>query len=141
MLEVLEKYKEKGEFSLGLNDNLNNQCNAPKDSSGIYLVFAKKVQLNHLIYIGISGRKSNDNEIIHRSDGIRGRIIKGIQFGESRRNSWQKQMKLKGLNRIYIKWYVTHGKFNDDFPREIEHNLLTKFHELSGLLPLWNKAF
>ncbi|KYG72658.1 hypothetical protein [Roseivirga spongicola] len=141
MLEFLERYQVKGEFSLGLNENLNDQCNAPRKWSGIYLVFAKKIQLNHLIYIGISGRKGPNGKIIHRSDGIGGRIVKGKQFGEARRNSWQKQMRLAGFDRIYIKWYVTHGEVDIDFPREIEHDLLTKFHEASGQLPLWNKSF
>tara|TARA_B110001469_G_C9401481_1_gene206257 strand:- start:38 stop:223 length:186 start_codon:yes stop_codon:yes gene_type:complete len=57
MLEVLEKYKEKGSFVFKGEDRLSAQCNAPKDSSGIYTIYAEEIKPENLIYIGISGRE------------------------------------------------------------------------------------
>ena len=91
MFKYLEKYKEKGVFEYLQNDNLSSCCNAPKENSGIYLIYSDTVSLANLIYIGISGREGSNGEIIHRKDGLSGRIVKGKQFGELRRNSWSKK--------------------------------------------------
>ena len=139
MLRELEKYKEQGEFSFGIDDRLSVQCNAPRHSSGIYIIYANDISPSSLIYVGISGREGADGNIVHRKDGIGGRIIKGKQFGDSRRNSWSLQMKVDQIETLHIKWYVTYGKFNKDFPRPIEHMLLEWYLASKGHLPLWNK--
>jgi hypothetical protein len=115
------------------------QCNAPKNSSGIYTIYAEEIKPENLIYIGISGREGTDGQIIHRKDGIGGRIVKGKQFGEPRRKSWPEKMKEDGISKIHVKWFVTYGRLNQDFPRPIEYRLLRLSLALSGKLPLWNK--
>ena len=139
MFKYLEKYKERGEFQFCCDNNLSSCCNAPRHSSGIYLIFANELILQNLIYIGISGRQGTQNEIIHRKDGLGGRIVKGKQFGEPRRNSWSKKMNEDGIKKIIVQWYVTHGKFNEDFPRPLENKLLNMVLKKERKLPIWNK--
>ncbi|MFC5193752.1 hypothetical protein ACFPH8_00285 [Bizionia hallyeonensis] len=138
MFKYLDKYKEQGEFEYNVVDNLSSCCNAPRQGSGIYLIFADSARLDNLIYIGISGREGSQGEIIHRKDGLGGRIVKGKQFGEARRNSWSKKMKEDGFKKIIVMWYITHGQFNSDFPRPIEKKLLLILLLKNGKLPLWN---
>jgi hypothetical protein len=139
MFKYLEKYKDKGVFEFNLCDRLSSCCNAPNHSSGIYLIFADNLELDKLIYVGISGREGNQGEIIHRKDGLGGRIVKGKQFGSARRNSWPKKMQEDGFEKIIVKWYVTYGQFNQEFPRVIEYKLLNILLQRTGRLPLWNK--
>lgn len=96
------------------------------------------MSLENLFDIGISGRQGSQGEIIHRKDGLGGRIIKGKQFGEPRRNSWSRKMNEDGFRKIIVQWYVTHGKFNEDLPRPIEKKLLTLLLLHRGRLPMWN---
>lgn len=139
MFKYLEKYKQKGVFEYSPSDNLSNCCNTPRHSSGIYLIFANQLELDALIYIGISGREGSHGEIIHRKDGLGGRILTGKQFGEARRNSWAKRMNEDGFKKIIVMWYVTYGEFNQDFPRTLEDKILNILNHHYGKLPLWNK--
>jgi hypothetical protein len=139
MLKSLELFKEKGQFEFTTIDNLSNCCNAPRHSSGVYLIFAEKIKTSNLIYIGISRRESPEGKIIHRKDGIGGRIVNGKQFGVNRRRSWPKKMNEDGIKKIIVKWYVTYGKLNEDFPRNIENSFLSSLLLKNGSLPLWNK--
>lgn len=139
MFKYLEKYKEQGYFEYSVSDNLSSVCNAPRHSSGIYLIFSDELKLDNLIYVGISGREGSTGEIIHRKDGLGGRIVKGKQFGEPRRNSWSKKMIEDGFEKIIVQWYVTYGEFNQDIPRVLENKLLTLMLHYKGRLPIWNK--
>ncbi|MEY8780314.1 hypothetical protein AB9K32_07790 [Allomuricauda sp. XS_ASV26] len=138
MYNSLNIYIERGEFTFNVSDNLNNQCNAPKHSSGVYLIYKEKVSESNLVYIGISGREGTNGEIIHRKDGIKGRLVSGKQFGEPRRRSWPKKMIESDIELIIIKWYVTFGRYNQDFPRPIENGLLSNYLNIHGKLPEWN---
>lgn len=138
MNKSLIKYKERGVFEFTINDNLNYQCNAPRHSSGIYLIYREAVKESNLIYIGISGRQGANGEIVHRKDGLGGRLVKGKQFGEARRKSWPKKMKEDCINKIIVNWYVTHGKYDKEFPRPLEIKLLKIFYIKHGKLPNWN---
>lgn len=139
MFKYLEKYKERGVFEYSQKDNLSKCCNAPRNSSGIYLIYADELELDNLIYIGISGIEGNDGEIIHRENGLGGRIVKGIQFGEARRNSRAKKMTEDGFEKIIVMWYVTYGEFNQNFPRTLENKILNILNHHYRKLPLWNK--
>ena len=139
MFKYLERYKEKGVFEYAQNDNLSSCCNAPRDSSGIYLIFAEEPSLINLIYVGVSGREGLNGNIIHRKDGIGGRIVKGKQFGSARRNSLSLKMREDGIKKIVVMWYVTYGKLNQDFPRPIENKILNIMLQYNCQLPLWNK--
>ena len=139
MFKILENYKEKGQFRFLATDILSQVCTAPKENSGIYLIYADEIISKNLIYIGISGRKGSNGEIIHRKDGLGGRIVKGKQFGESRRKSWPKKMYEDNINVLLIKWYITYGKYDQQFPRPLENKFLSILVYQNGYLPLWNK--
>jgi len=139
MFTYLDTFQEKGQFEFCPTDILSQVCNAPKDSSGIYLIYKNEICLSNLIYIGISGREGSNNEIIHRLDGIGGRIVNGKQFGESRRKSWPKKMAEEDIEKLHVQWFITYGRYNEQYPRQIEQKLLTLLIGHKGCLPIWNK--
>lgn len=139
MFKELEKYTEKGNFLFTSKDKLSKVCTAPNYCSGIYLIYSIANRRRELIYIGISGRKGIDGNIIHRKDGLRGRFLTGKQFGDRRQITWPKQMHIEKIESLDIHWYVTHGNTNKDFPRDIEVALLNKFKNTYSVLPRWNK--
>ncbi|MCY7310619.1 MAG: hypothetical protein LH619_07565 [Chitinophagaceae bacterium] len=140
MFNELNKYKQKGHFFFKHDDNLSAVCNAPKDCSGIYLIYALEKGNVNLIYIGISGRTGKDGNIIHRKDGLRGRFLTGKQFGGLRKTTWPVKIKLDDIEALDIYWFVTHGSQNKDLPRYLEIALLKKFHSINGCFPRWNKG-
>lgn len=142
---ILEKYSENGVFFLNLDDALSKVCNAPRDKSGIYIVFGYKHLEKNLIYIGRSGKLDKDNKMFIRRTGLGGmkdRIVNGHQFGKvPRRISWQNQMKIDDFDKLEIYWFVTHTDLFCDCPREIENKLLNQFFENNKILPIWNRIF
>ena len=140
MLSKLNLYKEKGVFSFKSTDNLSAVCNAPKNCSGIYLIYAVIKGKRDLIYIGISGRKSANGIIIHRKDGLRGRFLTGKTDGVLRKIAWPNRMMAQNIQVLEIEWYVTYGVHNQDFPRDLEVLLLTEYQSDQSRLPIWNKV-
>ena len=139
MFSELIKYKEKGVFFFRVSDTLSEVCNVPNNSSGIYLIFAVFNEQTDLIYIGISGRKGEDGKIKHRKDGLRGRFLTGKTDGLLRKFAWPARMIAQNIPKLEIHWYVTHGEYNNDFPRDLEIDLLTQYYKRNGSLPKWNK--
>lgn len=140
MLSKLNSYKEKGTFLFKATDSLLAVCNAPKNCSGIYLIYALVNGKRDLIYIGISGRKGADGKINHRKDGLRGRFLTGKTDGILRKIAWPNRMIAQNIQELEIEWYVTYGMHNQDFPRELEIELLTQYQTIFGRLPIWNKV-
>lgn len=140
MFNELNKYKEKGVFHFRSSDILSSVCNAPKNCSGIYLVYAVDNEQTNLIYIGISGRKNKEGKIIHRKDGLRGRFLAGKTDGVLRKIAWPNRMIAQNIPKLEIHWYVTYGTYNQDFPRDLEIDLLTQYLANYGRLPNWNKC-
>jgi hypothetical protein len=52
MFAGLDEYKEYGRFTFDSTMSLSVACNAPKDKSGIYLVYALAEGQIELVYIG-----------------------------------------------------------------------------------------
>ena len=138
MLQLLNKYQKQDSFLFGVNDQLSQVCNAPDDTSGLYIIFIKEESFENIIYIGISGRNDGFSNIVHRQDGIYGRIVKGKQFGDRRQITWPIEIKKIGLEEVIIHWYETYGDYDQDFPRPIEIALLELYEKQFGRLPLWN---
>ena len=138
ILQLLDKYQNQGSFRFKLDDRLSQVCNAPDDSSGLYIIFVEEESFENVIYIGISGRDDGSGNIIHRQDGIYGRIVRGKQFDDRRQVTWPIAMKAINQNEIIIHWYETHGEFDQDFPRPIEIALLELYEKEFGRLPQWN---
>jgi len=139
MFDQLDKYKKHGHFIFKPADNLAAVCTAPSKCSGIYLIYALQKGKVTLIYIGISGRKGLNGEILHRKDGLRGRFLTGKQFGALRKHTWPAKMKLENIEALDIHWYVTYGSTNADFPGELEMKFLHQYKDIYGEPPRWNK--
>ena len=72
--------------------------------------------------------------------GIKDRIVNGKHFNRvARRISWPRQMKLEDVEALDIYWYVTYDGVNEDFPEDVERELLQQYINLYGTLPSWNK--
>lgn len=137
MFKELNKYKQQGHFFFKPTDNLADVCNAPKEASGIYLIYALEKGKVNLIYIGISGREVN-GVFKHRKDGLRGRFLTGKTKGLLRKIYWPQKMKEEGIDALDVYWYVTYSSQNQDLPRDVEVDLLLKYRDVFGELPRWN---
>jgi len=139
LIQSLHNFKKKGEFTFQENDSLREVCNIPNENnySGIYLFFNSKN--NELIYIGISGREAKDGSIIHRKDGLRGRFLKGKQFGDFRPKTLSIQMQKENIQSLRIEWFVTCGFLETVIPRHLEKELLERHLFEKRRLPSWNK--
>lgn len=139
VISALQDFAKKGKFLFHQNSSLSAVCNIPEinDYSGIYLFYDNNS--NELLYIGISGREINNGEIQHRKDGLRGRLVKGKQFGDFRRKTLSEQMKKENISTLRIEWFVTYGFKEKVIPRKIEILLLNLFLSENNHLPRWNK--
>lgn len=144
MFKELEKYTETGTFFLEAGQDLNVECNAPTDKSGVYLVYSVGKEREELIYIGCSGNLNEDGSIFIRKAGLGGmkdRIVNGHQFGKkARKHTWPVQMDMQHITQLKVRWFVTHGNKYADCPHELESRLLQYYkREHNGILPAWNK--
>ncbi len=139
LIQELEKYQLKGSFIFKQTSRLSEVCNIPvqNDLAGLYLFYENET--NELLYVGISGRTSREGNLAFRKDGLRGRFLKGKQFGDFRRNSLPKQMISEGINSIRINWYGTYHSNCFEHPRALEITLLKAFINTYKRLPRWNK--
>jgi hypothetical protein len=140
MFDELSKYNHCDHFFFNPTDNLRQVCNAPKDKSGVYIVYALKGGRVELIYIGRSGEVKDDSLFIRKAGlgGLKDRLVNGKQFGEPRRNSWKTQMISEKIEALDIYWYVTHNDKFVDCPKILEKKLLQKHYDIYGQLPRWN---
>lgn len=138
-LHILYPYN--GEFTLSISENLIDKCNAPNNYGGIYLIFNKK----QLLYIGISGRKLNNELIVRKSGlgGIKDRIVNGYhpKFGKIKRNkAFKNQMLIENIDKLTFKWFVTYDfKKYFDFPVDIEKKLIQNYISINNTKPNWHK--
>lgn len=139
MFDELKKYK-KDTFSFKINGSLKEVCNAPKDESGVYIVYASKNNDNP-IYIGSSGKMQKDGKIKHRAGGLHDRICNGDQFGERRNLSWPKKMKEQQIEQLEIYWYITFNDKVTDIPAYVEAVLIQEYFNNFRSLPDWNEKF
>ncbi len=141
MFAELNKYKANGHFFFNANDSLSVVCNALSNCSGIYCIYALEKGKVNLIYIGISGRRGVDGNIIHRKGGLRGCFLTGKQFGDRRSKTWPAKMLQENIDALDIYWWITFDGKTKDFPKEVEELLLRNHHAVFGKLPRWNNKF
>ena len=141
MFDELDKYKTNGHFFYEKNDNLREICNAPKSGVGIYLIYALKNGKIELVYIGSTGKITQNGMIKTRKGGIYDRLVNGKQFGEIRSRAWNKQMIIEDIEVLDIYWYETFDKNNADIPAMTEGKIIQRFYEIYGKLPKWNKEY
>lgn len=139
LIQDLEKYQLKGSFIFKHDSKLSDVCSIPKinELAGLYLFYDGDT--NELLYVGISVRTNKEGKIVFRKDGLRGRFLKGKQFGDFRRNSLPKQMQLEEIKSLKIHWYGTYHSQCFDHPRALEILILKAFLEENNKLPRWNK--
>ena len=133
MFDLLNKYPNNGSFEFKSTDSLSNVCNAPKNKSGVYIVYAVKGHTKYLIYIGCSGLEDN-GEIKLRKGGMCGRLVNGKQFEKARKHSWSNKVIEKSLDNLVIEWWDT----EDDFPEIVEFCLILEYILVIKRLSEWN---
>ncbi len=136
----LKKYKH-GSFEFTINDFLGKACNAPKDESGVYLVYSSNKDENNLLCIGASGKMKKDGIIKHRKGGLHDRISKGKQFDEPRNVSWPKKMKIQNIDKLIIFWFITYNNEVKDIPTCVEAFLIQEYYRKFRKLPDWNEEY
>jgi hypothetical protein len=142
MFDELTKYKNNDHFFFTSDKELNDVCNAPKNSSGIYLVYELKNGRIELVYIGSSGKVQNNGTIKQRNGGLYDRIVDGHQFGKiPRKKSWKQKLIDEEIEALDIYWYETINSQTMDIPVFVEATILQRFFEVHGYLPRWNKEF
>jgi hypothetical protein len=140
MFDELNKYINRDHFFFSKKDDLEKVCNAPKNASGIYIVYELKKGKIELVYIGSSGKVLNDGTIKHRNGGLYDRINNGHQFGKiPRRISWKQKLIDEGIDTLDVYWYDTLNADTMDIPAFMEATILQRFFEMYGRLPRWNK--
>jgi len=136
MFDELKKYKNKNHFFFTAKEELETVCNAPKDKSGVYLVYELKNGRIELVYIGSSGKIQNNGTIKNRNGGLYDRIVNGKQFGQPRKKSWKKKLIDENIDAFDIYWYDTE---TTEIPSFVEATIIQRFFEVQGRLPRWNK--
>lgn len=82
MFGELTKYEQNNHFFFTTKKGLENLCNAPKNKSGVYIVYELKNGRTELVYIGSSGKVQNNGKIKHRNGGHYAKLVNGHQFGK-----------------------------------------------------------
>ena len=142
MFDELKKYKTNDHFFVMKNSALEKVCNAPKTTSGIYLVFALKKGRIELVYIGSSGKIQNDGSIKHREGGLYDRIVNGHQFGKiPRKISWLNKINEEGMDGLDVYWYDTFNNKTKDIPAFVEAVIIQRHFDIYNKLPDWNIEF
>lgn len=139
--ELHIKYPLNGKFTLSNDESLLEKCNAPNNYGGIYLIYNEK----ELLYVGTSGRKSENTLIVRKSGlgDIKDRIVNGYhpKFGKIKRSkAFLHQMKIENISTLTIEWYVTFD-FEKvfDFPTDVESILLNQYIDKFNSKPIWHK--
>ena len=142
MFDELKKYKTNDHFFVMKNSSLEKVCNAPKTSSGIYLVFALKKGKIDLVYVGSSGKIQNDGSIKHREGGLYDRIVNGHQFGKiPRKVSWLNKINEEDMDGLDVYWYDTINNKTKDIPAFVEAVIIQRNYDINRKLPDWNIEF
>ncbi|MFC0876339.1 hypothetical protein ACE01N_07075 [Saccharicrinis sp. FJH2] len=129
MFEELNQYPS-DQFIFRPCDLLEEVCNAPKESCGIFLIYELNEGNSRLVYVGSSGTSFASckpglfEKIVHAADydGVPGKIFFYMNLIKSN---------AEGLN---FYWYET----TEDEPEKIAGLLFKKYSDVHGNLPDWN---
>jgi hypothetical protein len=142
MYKELKKFKSQNSFSLTIENNLEEVCNAPESASGVFLVYAVDGEAKELIMVGSTGTIQNDGTLKSKNGGLFDKIVNGHQFAKTgRKYSWPAQMKLENIERLEVYWYETFNQKNKVIPTFVEGQMLQNYLDETGKLPRWNVAF
>ncbi len=141
LLDELNKYKQNNHFFFQKEDSLKEVCNAPKNVSGVYVIYALSKGRIELIYIGSSGTMQKNGTLKHRKGGLFDRIVNGKQFDKQRKFSWPEKMVEEGIEALDIYWFETFNNEIHDIPHYTEGVLIQSFFEMYESLPRWNQEY
>jgi hypothetical protein len=139
LIDELKKYQPNDHFFFKREHSLEVFCNAPKNESGVYVIYALAQGKIELIFIGSSGRPLSNGDFTDQKSGLYDRIVNGIQFDVARKKAWPKKMTEERIEALDIYWFVTFNNNNQDLPAYVEAVLLQKHYDFYGNLPRWNE--
>ncbi|MDG1870616.1 MAG: hypothetical protein P8I78_01470 [Flavobacterium sp.] len=140
MYKELEKFKSSNQFSITVDESLEDKCNA-SDGSGVFLVY-DVADKKELIMVGSTGTVQNDGTLKIKNGGLFEKIVNGHQFAKTgRKYSWPAQMKIENITTLEIVWYETFTEEVKGIPTAVEGQVLQNFLDENGRLPRWNVAF
>jgi hypothetical protein len=142
MYKELEKFKATNSFAFTIEDSLEQVCNAPEASTGIFVVYAVESDSKELIMVGSTGTVQNDGTLKSKNGGLYDKIVNGHQFAKTgRKYSWPAQMKLENIPALEVVWYETFNADVKAIPTAVEGQVLQNFLDENAKLPRWNVAF
>ncbi|MRX69881.1 hypothetical protein SAMN06265349_101194 [Flavobacterium resistens] len=142
MYKELEKFKASNSFVFTIEDSLEEVCNAPEGSAGIFVVYAVEGAEKELIMVGSTGTVQNDGTLKSKNGGLYDKIVNGHQFAKTgRKYSWPAQMKLENITELEVVWYETFNADAKAIPTAVEGQVLQNFLDKNAKLPRWNVAF
>lgn len=142
MSKELEKFKSSNSFTFTVNDSLEEVCNAPEGSAGIFVVYEIDGDSKELIMVGSTGTVQNDGTLKSKNGGLYDKIVNGHQFAKTgRKYSWPAQMKLENISVLEVVWYETFNADVKAIPTAVEGLVLQNFLDENAKLPRWNVAF
>ncbi|GIZ08498.1 hypothetical protein [Flavobacterium sp. UMI-01] len=140
MYKELEGFKVTNQFSLTIEDNLEDACNA-SEGSGVFLVYDVTDE-KELIMVGSTGTVQNNGSLKTKNGGLYDKIVNGHQFAKTgRKYSWPAQMKKENISRLEVVWYETFNNEIKVIPTYVEAQVLQNFLNENSKLPRWNVAF
>ena len=131
MFDILSKYKT-DHFFFRKCDLLEQVCNAPKDSCGVFLVYKLAHGRVELVYIGSTREVSATScktglfdNMVNEPDfnAIPGKIFFYLKLIED------------DADALDIYWYET----SSDKPEKIAKSVLNQYSKIQGDVPAWNK--
>lgn len=142
MNKELKKFKVSDSFTFTIEDSLEQVCNAPEGSAGIFVVYAVEAEAKELIMVGSTGTVQNDGTLKSKNGGLYDKIVNGHQFAKTgRKYSWPAQMKLENISALEVSWYETFNADAKAIPTAVEAQVLQNYLDDNGRLPRWNVAF
>ncbi len=123
MFDELKKYKETDHFFLKPTKSLIEECNAPANKSGVYIIFALKNGRIELVKIGYS--KVNES--------IKDQIIREQLLLKSKLHQ-------ENIEALDIYWYVTETAKAIDDPQKVTDKVLKTHNQIYGNAPRWNRV-
>ena len=123
MFDALNKYKQTGHFFLKPTGSLTEECNAPAEKGGVYIIYALKNGRIELVKIGCS----------NMDESIKEKIIKEQLLFKSK----FQQEKIEALD---IYWYITQSEKTLDDPTKVMDKVIKTHNAIYGNAPRWNKV-
>lgn len=140
MFDQLHKYKENDNFFLTPETDLESQCNAPKDKSGVFLVVELKYGRIDFVYIGSTDMNIEESSAPGEVPSLFDTIVNGIQFGNPRKISYKEKLINDKVDGYDIYWYVTINETIKDSPAMVKDKILKFYKGIYGKLPRWNRV-